>query len=324
MADVVGSADVADDRPPQPQGAADRSMSDVVVVQSEANSPDEHQNEQGPDVESEAMNEWEKLGADSQGDEGTGPESEYVFSDVSELQDAGRSAHVPAPWDIFQILKITDLAQSAFGDQHHVTRSDAEAGDGERDRGLHDSSELNSSMNAQLKDGLAVAAANVSNGFQTMNTYLDNLLETPKDHTAVSANYNQTAKELFASFFQDAHSVLDEHIVDSFHCELVQKYRCYHNSITPEKTFTIRGMLFILEWHIAFASNSSTRFDSAGTAPVRLLVKMDQVAKVQQAQRGLMRLLMHDKSSLIVGGFQNPSDCNGASALIEHMKEEKV
>jgi len=196
-------------------------------------------------------------------------------------------------------------------------------------------------------DALLLSAANkvsadVVEGWASINKFLDDILEnhpsqqggstanavdsTTSKSGAADLDVSQKFESLFASSAGKVSHYDDmkqEEIVDGFECALVQKYRCYHNTLTPEHVYTIHGLLFISERYAAFASLDNNALNTTQSAPsVKTVVPLESVNKVQQGQTGgMMRLLLNDKSYIVLSNFRNPSDYNGALALFEHMRE---
>lgn len=141
----------------------------------------------------------------------------------------------------------------------------------------------------------------------------------------------------------------------------VFRYRCYHNSATPERTFSFGGRLFITVQYVAFWAEVDESNFGSSQFPVRkrylspvkrsvfllplltlskkktfcmewafplfvlfcqLVIAFKEVEKVQKGQANMLRLLMKSKASYIFTNFPRESDYKGALSLLEHMCDQ--
>mmetsp|Transcript_10305 Transcript_10305/g.21665 ORF Transcript_10305/g.21665 Transcript_10305/m.21665 type:complete len:423 (+) Transcript_10305:45-1313(+) len=262
-----------------------------------------------------------------------------------------------------------------------AARDGKEREEGEEHHQIHDSNPLLSAANQ--------VTADVSSGLTSLGKFVDTALEDGSvqvDYSNItswfasasvsssaqvvgdrSAYAKETPAERLRARFGGSNSkrggagaedaMLDESVLDAFECALVQKYRCYHNSLTPERIFPHLGTLFVTESHIAFAeeptsttavTNTNTNAtatlpfasiassllpsaagqpqQASGEALLRVVHTLGSVQRIQSnasgsEQQQLMRVVLDDKSSLIFGSFRNTSEYNAASTLLKHIKE---
>jgi len=208
-------------------------------------------------------------------------------------------------------------------------------------------SSLGTFVDSALEDGSAVDTQ-LSAWFESMKTSAARSLDEDGAPEDKRMNLRELFGELDASTGRDKlDAMAREAVLDSFECELVQKYRCYHNSITPERVFSHAGTLFVTESHLAFAERAQhatpslasflqlgSPSDESGTgkanAPIRVLHSIESVQKIQTNASGgsaeqhsllLLRVVLHDKSSVIFGRFSSATAYNEASSLLKHIKE---
>jgi hypothetical protein len=127
-------------------------------------------------------------------------------------------------------------------------------------------------------------------------------------------------QEHFRMLFDD----LDEEVVDHFACALVQKYRCFINNATPEKTLTVRGRLYITTAHLAIhIYDDQGAFDNT---TFRITVPFADVGRVQKGVKAMMRVITNDasQSSFIFADFETDTHFAAALSLVEQMIEAAI
>mmetsp|Transcript_9125 Transcript_9125/g.16417 ORF Transcript_9125/g.16417 Transcript_9125/m.16417 type:complete len:362 (-) Transcript_9125:46-1131(-) len=300
----------------------------------------------------------EKQGSDQENDEsGDGYESSENENDVDSDRDPDDPVETvvsdASAWFFGTLSSI--LPQSSNADTKVTQNENQNSGVGvdssenEIQRSTiknpQDSSEL--SFIQQQEQLLFSAASQVGTdvavGFSSLNKLLDGMLDssgTPgsagnarHDDEDSRVGVSEQFIKLFGPIDNSAESIIgDDTILDSFSCCLMQKYRCYHNNLTPERMIPYRGKLFITESHVAFAETHPSvaknavfgaSTDTQIQEPLRVVRDLKSVQKVQgSAPTQMLRLLLNDKSSIIFGSFKDTSEYNAVSALIEHLRAE--
>lgn len=138
-----------------------------------------------------------------------------------------------------------------------------------------------------------------------------------------AASKDETAVET------EAH--LSQRVVDSYRIELVQRYRCIHNDLTPERRFHLPGRLFITKTHVAFLSSLEAAYDFAEPRyetdiqpgfirhePIRCSVALADVSKVQRGKGMNLRLVTKTEQQYIFGSFRSQVEFEAALSMIEH------
>ena len=157
------------------------------------------------------------------------------------------------------------------------------------------------------------AAQEIGKGWGTLNTFLDDILAAKPDSDKEDEDVDIHAS--FRKLFPDIEK--DDEVVDHFKCTLLQKYRCYLNNSTPEKTYPLRGRLFVSTSHIAlYVTDDGGAF---GGKPFGVSVPFADVAKIQKGAKSMLRLLTKSQSSYIFAEFESDSHYSGALSLLEHM-----
>lgn len=160
------------------------------------------------------------------------------------------------------------------------------------------------------------AAEELGKGWGTLNSFLDDML-TPN----IDGSEEVQEKDMVASF----HSLFPEidaedQVIDHFECALVQKYRCYLNNATPEKTYPLRGRLYISTTHLAmYVTDDGGAF---GKQPFGIAIAFADVGKIlkQKGANAMLKLVTKSQQSYIVADFESDAHFSGALSLIEHMK----
>ena len=116
-------------------------------------------------------------------------------------------------------------------------------------------------------------------------------------------------------------------VVDSFYVQLVQRYRCVYNDLTPERAVTLCGRLFLTPTSLAFLSEPggidtwapSTEDVSAATRPepVRLLAALQTVAKVQRGRDCHIRIVTVSQQQYVLKVLGGASDFEAAIGILE-------
>jgi hypothetical protein len=121
-----------------------------------------------------------------------------------------------------------------------------------------------------------------------------------------------------------------QRVVDAFRVALVQRYRCSHNDLTPERRYLLPGRLFITKTHVAFLSSmdAARMFDETSYEtdirpsfirhePIRLLLALQDVTKVQRGKGMNLRLVTSEDQSYIFGEFRSTVEFEAALCMIE-------
>eukprot|EP00166_Cyanidium_caldarium_P000836 ctg_1327.g433 len=116
-------------------------------------------------------------------------------------------------------------------------------------------------------------------------------------------------------------------VVDSFYVQLVQRYRCVYNDLTPERAVTICGRLFLTPTSLAFLSEPggtgawapSTEDVGAATCPepVQLLAALETVAKVQRGRDRHIRIVTASQQQYVLKVLGDASDFEAAIGILE-------
>lgn len=163
------------------------------------------------------------------------------------------------------------------------------------------------------QETIGKAAKEIGKGWGTLNSFLDDMLAAKPD-----ADGDQDDADVHNSFhnlFPDLEK--DDEVVDHFKCTLLQKYRCYLNNATPEKTYALRGRLFVSTSHIAmYVTDDSGQF---GGKPFGISIPFQDVGKIQKGANARLRLVTKSQSSYIFADFESDSHYTGALSLLEHM-----
>lgn len=123
----------------------------------------------------------------------------------------------------------------------------------------------------------------------------------------------------------------DQRVVDSYRVELVQRYRCVHNELTPERRFLLPGRLFITKEYVAFLSSleaahifvepvseTDIRPGFIRHEPIRCYLALADVSKVQRGKGMNLRLITKTQEQYIFGGFRSEVEFEAALSMIEH------
>jgi hypothetical protein len=174
------------------------------------------------------------------------------------------------------------------------------------------------------QETIGKAAEEIGRGWGSLNTFLDDMLASNADKSNkknedddddigddddVQARYHALFPEID----------VEDDVVDHFACSLLQKYRCYLNNSTPEKTLTMRGRLFVSTANIAMHV-----FDAGelfGDSKFTIVVPFTDVARVQKGSKAMMRVITKSQTSFIFANFESDTHFNASLNLVEHMIE---
>mmetsp|Transcript_3248 Transcript_3248/g.9928 ORF Transcript_3248/g.9928 Transcript_3248/m.9928 type:complete len:263 (+) Transcript_3248:64-852(+) len=134
------------------------------------------------------------------------------------------------------------------------------------------------------------------------------------------SSLGSTKEERFKSCFPDLSET--DAVIEAYECRLVQKFRCYHNAILPEKVFNFGGLLFLTVNSAAFFAASDV--DNFGSKNFKFIVTMDEIKEVQKiGESDVMKLITKKQVSTFFTGFKKEADFHGAVALIENLSHSK-
>lgn len=174
------------------------------------------------------------------------------------------------------------------------------------------------------------AAEELGKGWVNLNEFLDDML-APKagasagvrDGTGQFGEVEDVVKEGddVQARFHELFPELDdgEDVVDHYAATILQKYRCFLNTATPEKTLPLRGRLFVTTAHLAMYI-----FDDGGLfngSTFNITVPFAEVARVQKGAKSMMRVVTKAQTSFIFADFDSETHFGGALSLLEHMIE---
>lgn len=180
---------------------------------------------------------------------------------------------------------------------------------------MDDAKKAAEDLSKSAQENLDRVGVEIASGWGQFNKFLDTMLDTPDTTKDIGEEGLDDAQEAFRLGFPEV--AADEEVVDAFSCELLQKYRCFHNNATPERSFSIRGRLFVTVNLAAFLSLDS----SFSSSPFTITAKFCDIEKVQKSQSTMLRLLIKGHSYYIFTGFKDENDFSGAVNLLEHMWE---
>eukprot|EP00189_Rhodosorus_marinus_P010193 CAMPEP_0184742978 /NCGR_PEP_ID=MMETSP0315-20130426/5899_1 /TAXON_ID=101924 /ORGANISM="Rhodosorus marinus, Strain UTEX LB 2760" /LENGTH=320 /DNA_ID=CAMNT_0027214065 /DNA_START=189 /DNA_END=1151 /DNA_ORIENTATION=+ len=166
------------------------------------------------------------------------------------------------------------------------------------------------SVSEGVTKNVALVGEEIGKGWAGLHSFIDGVLNEN------SLSQSEKVREQFLARFPD---LKEEEVVDSFNCSLVQKYRCYHNSGTPERQYTFDGTLYVTITSAAFwAEDDEAGF---GSANFPVVLRFNAVEKVQRGQPGMLRLLLNSKASFVFNSFESENHYMGAISMLEHMIE---
>lgn len=182
--------------------------------------------------------------------------------------------------------------------------------------------ELEKSAKA-AQETLGKAAEEIGKGWGSLNMFIDDILApgAGKDNAPAVADDDladgEDVQERFRSLFPEIDD--GEEVVDHYACTLLQKYRCFLNNATPEKTIPVRGRLYVTTSHLAM-----TVFDDGGAfdgAKFNVTLPFEDVARVQKGAKSMMRVLTNSQTSYIFANFESETHFGGALSLVEMFLE---
>ncbi|KAJ8902632.1 hypothetical protein NDN08_005952 [Rhodosorus marinus] len=166
------------------------------------------------------------------------------------------------------------------------------------------------SVSEGVTKNVALVGEEIGKGWVGLHNFIDGVLNEN------SLSQSERVRAQFLARFPD---LKEEDVVDSFNCSLVQKYRCYHNSGTPERQYTFDGTLYVTITSAAFwAEDDEAGF---GNANFPVVLKFSAVEKIQRGQPGMLRLLLNSKASFVFNSFESETHYMGAISMLEHMIE---
>lgn len=158
------------------------------------------------------------------------------------------------------------------------------------------------------------AAEEIGKGWGTLNNFLDDMLAVKpggENRTPEENDVHTTFLTIFPEIGKE------DEIVDHFKCTLLQKYRCYLNNATPEKTYALRGRLFVSTAHIAMlVTDDGGEFSGK---PFGIAIPFADVGKIQKGAKAMLKLVTKEQISYIFAEFESDSHFSGALSLLEHM-----
>lgn len=158
------------------------------------------------------------------------------------------------------------------------------------------------------------AAEEIGKGWGTLNNFLDDMLAAKPEGEKGAAEENDIQDTFLATFPQIGK---EDEVVDHFKCTLLQKYRCYLNNATPEKTYALRGRLFVSTAHVAMhVTDDGGEF---GAKPFGVAIPFSDVGKIQKGAKAMLKLVTKEQISYIFAEFESDSHFSGALSLLEHM-----
>lgn len=170
------------------------------------------------------------------------------------------------------------------------------------------------------QETIGKAAEEIGRGWGNLNSFLDDMLAPDKKAGANDVDDTVNVHSKFHELFPD-HSPDDE-VVDHYRCTLLQKYRCYLNNATPEKSFPMRGRLFVTTSIIAmYIVDDGGAFDSKGFG---VSIPFQDIAKIQKGAKPMMRVVTKQQASFIFAEFESDTHFGGALSLLEHMTGASV
>ena len=185
----------------------------------------------------------------------------------------------------------------------------------------------NASRAAQ--DTLGKVGEEIGTGWGNFNRFLDDMLQGNSDtKKGVTENGNENVQDKFEKRFVEElkeRIIVDKDVVDCFQCKLLQKYRCYLNDVTCEKTLVVDAVLYITVSCVAMdlieSQDSSGTFGKGKGERFKVVIEFEKVEKIQRGKKEslMMRLLLKDGRCFVLGGWENEREFQGALALIEHM-----
>lgn len=191
-----------------------------------------------------------------------------------------------------------------------------------KDGGLVETVE-NASKAAQ--ETLGRVGEELGSGWGTFNKFLDDMLQG-KGGGGEGGDGGGVEEEggvqgAFERRFPQLKDMEGAEVVDRYRCVLVQKYRCYLNDATPEKSFGLPGWLFVTVACAAmYLEDREGIFGEKGKGQ-GVVVRFEEVQKIQRGSKAMLRLIMKDKRNFVFSGFESEADFTGCLSLIEHMIE---
>lgn len=168
------------------------------------------------------------------------------------------------------------------------------------------------------QETIGKAAEEIGKGWGTFNSFLDDMLAAKPGADSPSRE-DADMHSQFQSVFPELAE--EDEVVDHFRCAFLQKYRCYLNDSTPEKTYALRGTLFVSTAHIAMSvTDDGGEF---GGKPFGTSIPLTSVEKIQKGAKAMLRLMTKEPitKEYIFAEFESDSHFSSALTLLEHMTE---
>uniref|UniRef100_A0A7S0BQ41 GRAM domain-containing protein n=1 Tax=Rhodosorus marinus TaxID=101924 RepID=A0A7S0BQ41_9RHOD len=124
-------------------------------------------------------------------------------------------------------------------------------------------------------------------------------------------------QDRFNSLFPD---LKEQKVVEMYECQLVEKFRCYHNAFLPEKAFKFGGTLFLTVGTVAFSAHSD--YSGFGKSEFPVSLKMEDVDKVQRLDdSGMIKVTTKKQVSVFFSDFAAEPGFYSAHALIDNLSK---
>lgn len=110
----------------------------------------------------------------------------------------------------------------------------------------------------------------------------------------------------------------EEEVVDHYGCCMVQKYRCYLNNATPERSFVLYGRLFVTMSNVAmYVTDDGGAFGRRSAFGVN--IPFEEIVKIQKGAKNMLRVVTKAQTSFIFGQFESDTHYAGALSLLEQL-----
>lgn len=176
------------------------------------------------------------------------------------------------------------------------------------------------------QETIGKAAEEIGKGWVNLNYFLDDMLTPGRGSGDENGSLRgsvdiikegDNAQGRFHELFPELDS--GEDVVDHYATTLLQKYRCFLNNATPEKTLPLRGRLFVTTSSLAmYVADDGGIFNGS---TFNIAVSFAEIARVQKGANFMMRVITKDQTSFIFADFESETHFTGALSLLEHMIE---
>eukprot|EP00177_Eucheuma_denticulatum_P005278 GFKZ01009602.1.p1 GENE.GFKZ01009602.1~~GFKZ01009602.1.p1 ORF type:complete len:325 (-),score=56.39 GFKZ01009602.1:1036-2010(-) len=201
------------------------------------------------------------------------------------------------------------------GDAHSDVEAENELGTTAANIASAATAELEIASKA-AQETIGKAAEEIGKGWGTFNSFLDDMLASKPGADSTSSDDGNIHSQFQSVFPKLAE---EDEVVDHFRCALLQKYRCYLNNSTPEKTYVLRGILFVSTAHVAmYVTDDGGQF---GGEPFSISIPLKSVGKIQKGAKAMLKLVTKEPItySYIFAEFESDSHFSSALSLLEHM-----